>query len=67
MKIIYPSAQPITLCYDGAFTVHTCEDENYRLEEVLETIKGDFETYAFDECTVINAATGEVIAIIYNE
>jgi hypothetical protein len=67
MKIIYPSAQPITLCYDGAFTVHTFEDKNYQLDEVMETIAGDFDTYGFDECTILNALTGEVIAVVYNE
>jgi hypothetical protein len=67
MKIIYPSAQPTTLCYDGAFTVHTFEDKPYQLEEILETVEGDFGTYGFDECAVINAKTGEIIAIILNE
>ena len=67
MKIIYPSAYHITLCYDGAFTVDTFEDKNYQLEDVLKTIEADFETYGFDECAVTNAKTGEVIAIILNE
>jgi hypothetical protein len=67
MKIIYPSAQPITLCYDGAFSVHTFEDDYYQLKDVLETIKEDFASYNFDECAVINAKTGEVVAIVCNE
>jgi hypothetical protein len=67
MKIVFPWAQPITLRYDGAFTVGTFEDKNYQLDEVMETIAGDFDTYGFDECTILNALTGEVIAVVYNE
>ena len=67
MVVYYPPKYKVTLSYDGVFNVHLFEDVFLDMENILEIVKGDFEQYPdFNYCDVIDATTGEVLAICYN-
>jgi predicted small secreted protein len=67
MLVRYPQKYKVTLSYEGVFNVHLFENECLDMENILEIVKEDFEQHpSFEYCDVIDATTGEVLAICYN-
>lgn len=67
MRVHYPPKYKVTLLYDGVFSVRLFENDFLDMENILEIVKEDFEQYPdFEYCDVIDATTGEVLAICYN-
>jgi hypothetical protein len=67
MLVRYPQKYKVTLSYEGVFNVHLFENEWLDIENILEIVKEDFEQHpSFEYCDVIDATTGEVLAICYN-
>ena len=67
MRVHYPPKYKVTLFYDGVFGVHLFENDYTDMGNILEIVKEDFEQHpTFEYCDVIDATTGEVLAICYN-
>lgn len=67
MLVRYPQKYKVTFSYEGVFNVHLFENEWLDMENILEIVKEDFEQHpSFEYCDVIDATTGEVLAICYN-
>lgn len=63
MTINYTYSTKMIICFDDVYEVHHCGT----LEEATCIVKNGFYEYGFDKADIIDANTGEVLAMAEND